>query len=253
MKKTKYTTHFYNDYIDESSSSACIVRDTLLKHISKPNTVIDVGCGIGTWLKAWHEIGSTVQGVDGAYVKRAELLIDPANFMEMDLASPIPIDRKFDLAESLEVAEHLADNKADGFVEFLCSLSSMVLFGAAMPYQGGTHHINEQWPEYWAAKFHKLGYVCVDVIRDEVWTNDKCAYYYAQNTFLYVQKDLLNDYPHLKTIAEKTDITFLGRVHPKKWIEAHEGTMKLEILLKRFPSSFFNFFDRAFNKIKQSI
>ena len=251
MQKTKYTNDFYADYVDESSSSARVVRDALVKHIPKPKSVIDVGCGIGTWLKAWQEIGATVQGIDGSYVDRSKLLIDASNFLEMDLSSPVKLSIKFDLAESLEVAEHLPENKADAFVAFLCSLSSMVLFGAAMPYQGGTDHVNEQWPEYWAEKFFKNGYVCIDLIRDEVWPNNNCAYYYAQNTFLYVQQEKLVKYQSLQSAASKTNIKSLARVHPKKWLQAHEGVMKLEDLLKKFPASFFNFFVRVFRKLKQ--
>lgn len=255
MKKTNYTTDFYADYVDESSSSAIVIRDALLKYIPKPQSVIDVGCGIGTWLKAWQDIGSEIQGIDGSYVDHSQLLINPDYFKEMDLTQPIAIDRKYDLAETLEVAEHLPENKADDYVAFLCSLSSMILFGAAIPYQGGTDHINEQWPEYWAEKFEKNGFICVDVIRDEAWTNDKCAYYYAQNTFLYIKKDNLNKYPALKEISERTNIKKLGRVHPKKWHEKHERieATRLEDLIKQIPGTISHTLGRVFRKIKNII
>lgn len=253
MKDTNYTNDFYADYIDESSSSAIVIRDTVLKHIPKPGSVIDIGCGIGTWLKAWHDIGVEIQGVDGNYVDHTQLLIDPKYFREMDLALTDSIDKKYDLAESLEVAEHLPENRADNFVEFLCSLSSIVLFGASIPYQGGTDHINEQWPEYWAEKFKKNGYICLDIIRDAVWTNDKCAYYYAQNTFLYIKEDVLSNYPFLKEIAERTDITSLSRVHPKKWHEKHERivVMRIEDILQKIPASLMDLLGRIYRKIKR--
>jgi hypothetical protein len=251
MTKTSYSELFYSDYADESMSSAQAVIAALLKYIPKPLSVIDIGCGIGTWLKVWLDNGVEVHGADGNYVNRSQLLIDHKNFMPMNLRSPTPINKTFDLVESLEVAEHLPEDYSDRFVDFLCSLSSMVLFSAAIPYQGGTDHVNEQWPEYWAEKFKKRDMVCVDIIRNEVWNDKRCAYYYAQNTFLYVKQHGLNRYPALRDIAIATDIGLLSRVHPRKWMEAHERVMPLEILVKRLPLSLVNFFVRLYRKIKR--
>ena len=59
------------------------------------------------------------------------------------------MNRKFDLVLSLEVAEHLPSECAEAFVESLVNLGPVILFSAAIPYQGGENHVNEQWPEYW--------------------------------------------------------------------------------------------------------
>lgn len=253
MKKTHYVEQFYSEYADESMSSALAVTDALLRYIPTPSNVVDIGCGIGTWLKVWQEKGVDVQGVDGKYVNSKQLLIDPKCFTSMDLNSPVPLNKTFDLAESLEVAEHLPEDHADAFVDFLCSLSSLVMFGAAIPYQGGTHHINEQWPEYWAEKFKKRGWVCVDIVRDEVWSDKRCAYYYAQNTFLYVKQSELDRYPALRNAAAITDTGRLGRVHPKKWMDACERVTPLGTLVQRFPLSLLDFFLRLCRKGKRIV
>ena len=65
---------------------------------------------------------------------------------QRDLAQPLQIDRRFDLALSLEVAEHLPPECGSEFVQTLTDLSSVILFSAAIPFQGGTDHLNEQWP-----------------------------------------------------------------------------------------------------------
>jgi len=91
---------------------------------------------------------------------------------------------------------------------------------------------------------------CIDIIRNSVWSNEKCAYYYAQNTFLYVRYDILEQYQSLKDAAAHTDITSLSRVHPRKWIEVHEGVTSLEDLVKKLPLSLSNFFVRLFRKIR---
>lgn len=239
MTKTVYREQFYSTYAGVSMQSAQVVTDTLLKYIPKPSTVIDIGCGIGTWLKVWQDRGVEVQGVDGDYVNRSQLLIDPKKFMPMNLNATLPINKTFDLAESLEVAEHLPDDCADAFVKFLCSLSSMVLFSAAIPKQSGDNHINEQWPEYWAAKFQSNGYDCVDIIRNAVWHDNRCAYYYAQNTFLYVKQDVLGKYPDLKKAAANTDIKTIARVHPRKWLEAINRIERLESAARKLPWNFF--------------
>src|SRR5579862_3100091 len=66
------------------------------------------------------------------------------------LDRPFNLGRSFDLAMSFEVAEHLPPDAAKGFVDSLTRLAPLVLFSAAIPFQGGVGHINEQWPEYWA-------------------------------------------------------------------------------------------------------
>jgi len=85
-----------------------------------------------------------ILGVDGEWVPAKLLQIPRACFLAHDLMKPIEINRRFDLAVSLEVAEHLDRDSARRFIQTLVKLSSVVLFSAAIPYQGGTHHVNEQ-------------------------------------------------------------------------------------------------------------
>ena len=54
-------------------------------------------------------------------------------------------------------------------MEFLTSLAPVVVFSAASAYQGGIHHVNEQWPTYWAALFAEHGLVAVDSLRKDLW------------------------------------------------------------------------------------
>ena len=48
--KEIYNEKFYNNQSDSSYKSAKIILPILFNHY-KPNSIIDVGCGIGTWLK----------------------------------------------------------------------------------------------------------------------------------------------------------------------------------------------------------
>jgi hypothetical protein len=252
MKYT-YNNEFYATYSDDSQTSAREVIRILAEYI-RPQSVADVGCGIGTWLSIWQEKGiDQLLGIDGNYINPSMLLINPIKFMILDLAD-ITADafeslEKYDLAMSLEVAEHIPQDRAEAFIDFLCSLSDIVLFSAAIPFQGGTYHINEQWPEYWAQKFTARGYLCADLIRSRVWNNDRCAYYYAQNTLLYIHHAVLDRYPPIKEITQTTNINSLALVHPKKWIHKNHELVPLEKLLLTLPASLINFFKRAFNRI----
>ena len=89
-----------------------------------------------------------------------------------DLENNIQIESKFDLAITLEVAEHLSEIRADSFIDDLCALSDLILFSAAIPDQGGRHHINEQWQSYWEPKrFKQRGYHVYDIVRWKIWSS----------------------------------------------------------------------------------
>ena len=98
-------------------------------------------------------------------------------------------DRRFDLAISLEVAEHLEPQRSEGLVRDLCALADVVLFAAAVPFQGGAGHINERWQSWWAQKFSDNGYEPFDVLRRDIWGRRDIAWWYKQNTIFYVKRN----------------------------------------------------------------
>src|SRR5262249_16591961 len=73
---------------------------------------------------------------------------------------------------SLEVAEHLSESAAESFVANLVLHAPAVLFSAAIPFQGGDHHVNERFPSYWAQKFAHHRYRPIDLIRPEIWEDE---------------------------------------------------------------------------------
>src|SRR5437867_3401736 len=124
-------------------------------------SVVDFGCAHGAWLSVWSKAGVSVTGVDGPSVDLRYLMIDPTEFIAADLTEPIHLGRQFDLVQSLEVAEHLRAEHAERFIDTLIAHGPCVLFSAAVPGQGGEHHINEQPLEYWRWVFRKKGYIAV--------------------------------------------------------------------------------------------
>lgn len=225
-----YDEAFFAFHEEGSRASARAVVPIIL-NLAAPASVIDIGCGIGTWLVEFQAAGVTdLLGVDGDYVDRNRLLIARERFQSHDLSQRLEVGRRFDLAMSAEVAEHLPESSADSFVASLVALADVVLFSAAIPFQQGDGHVNEQWPEYWQEKFARHDYVVVDCLRDRLWNLAQVKWWYAQNLFFYVRRDLLPDYPQLAAELQRVgQSSALARVHPKHYEEI-VGTLKNTVL-----------------------
>lgn len=185
-----YNEAFYQ-YINQGSLASARVVIAALRELLPVDigTVLDVGCGAGAWLSVWKQAGVAVTGLDGDYVQPSALLISPEDFEAHDLAVPFTLPRRFDLAQSLEVAEHLPHSAAEGFVASLCSCADVVLFSAAAPGQGGENHINEQPYQYWQQLFDSQGFAMYDAIRDQIIDNKTVMPWYRFNTFVYVRRE----------------------------------------------------------------
>lgn len=185
---TSYDEAFYAHIRDGAARSAAAVSALLYPHL-RPRSILDVGCGDGTWLLAWSALGvADFAGVDGVHLERGPLRIEADRFRAADLSQPLRLERRFDLVQSLEVAEHLPASAADDFVASLTRHSDLVLFSAAPPGQIGNHHLNEQPYEYWRRRFAAAGYDCYDFVRPALARAAEVEPWYRYNMFLYVQR-----------------------------------------------------------------
>jgi SAM-dependent methyltransferase len=183
-----YDRDFYAGQSANSRRSADVIAPIVMQ-LLQPTSIIDIGCGVGTWLAAFHDLGvPTIVGLDGSYVQQSDLQISRDAFISSDLREPITLDRTFDLAVSLEVAEHLPASRSEELVRNLVALAPAVLFSAAIPMQGGTGHINERWQSSWAHAFEANGYRAFDCVRPHVWSDERVEAWYAQNMLLYVDE-----------------------------------------------------------------
>lgn len=211
-----YNSNFYDIRQAASIRSAEIILPLVLTHMSNCKSVVDIGCANGTWLSVFDSLGvHDYVGIDGDWVNSKQLLIPETRFIQKDLSNEFcDFDRNFDLAVSIEVAEHLPESRAISFVKYLTSLSDYVLFSAAIPGQGGTGHVNEQWQSYWAKLFEKQGYSVLDIIRPKVWDSVDVNIVHAQNILLYSRLSRDNDgIEGLKVSARESML--LDIVHPR--------------------------------------
>jgi hypothetical protein len=176
--RNPYTSRYYHRISEGAMRSAKIVMEAL--GVGREASVIDVGCGVGEWSCE----NPNYVGVDYR-VRPKELLIPIENYIECDLEREfVALDRKFDLCLCLEVAEHLRPHRAEGLVKMLCGLSDRVLFSAAIPFQGGVGHVNEQWQSWWAELFWKNGFAPALDLAD-IRRNQEVELWYRNNIVLY--------------------------------------------------------------------
>lgn len=178
----------YYDYIDRGSiRSADGVIPVVRRHV-EINSVLDVGCGRGAWLRQWAASGvSDFIGVDGDYVQVDKLPFSADHFVAADLTRPFDLGRRFDLVQCLEVAEHLPLSAADTLVDSLVRHGDVILFSAAVPGQGGEFHVNEQPIDFWVEKFRQRGFDALDVIRPPLLRASSVEPWYKYNSILYTR------------------------------------------------------------------
>ena len=213
-----YPRKFYDELKDSALPSARRIVP-LVRALMTVRSVVDVGCGDGGWLKAFQESGvKNVVGIDGEWVRDDQLLIAPEHLVRCALHEPLPLDRRFDLAVSLEVAEHIRPEFAARFVAELARLAPVVLFSAAVPDQGGLNHFNEQWPAVWAKLFEGYGYRSIDTLRWQVWRDDAVTWWYKQNMLLFASEEALDRNAKLEAARKAAPPgPPLAVIHPEKF------------------------------------
>ncbi len=180
-----YDNIFYQEMSKTSSESARVLVPFLKKNLTF-NSVIDIGCGDGQFVSEFIRHGiSEVKGIEGDWIlSMLDQSITPW-LRIADLTTELTFDTRFDLAICLEVAEHLDEKYADTFISNLVKASDLIFFSAAIPGQGGTNHVNLQYPDYWATKFAKHGFYMEWDPRELLDGKRGVAPWYQQNCVLY--------------------------------------------------------------------
>lgn len=174
-----------------------------------PSSVIDIGCGIGTWLKVFHDCGiEKFLGIDGEWVNENELYIEKKFFRRIDITGSFNIPDRFDLLICLEVAEHLKEENSNHLIKELTQLSNTIVFSAAIPGQGGQNHVNEQPPQYWLNIFKKFGFYLYEDFRDKFWNDSEIDWWYKQNMLVFKRKEEGESF---------NDVKLTYKIHHELW------------------------------------
>jgi hypothetical protein len=185
----KYDSEFF-DFVNTSAGKSASKFIDLVQSVvfggSQINSVIDVGCGRGVWAAEWRRRGAArVVGVDGDYVPPGTLLIPRECFIASDLSKPLDVGDRFELVQCLEVAEHLPPDSSETLIDGLVRHGDVVLFSAAVPGQGGEHHVNERSHGFWRARFASRGFQMYDAVRPLLQRETDVEPWYRYNSFIY--------------------------------------------------------------------
>lgn len=178
-----YSKDYYSIHDENSYKSATVILNQLSNYIS-PSSIIDWGCGSGTWCKAAIEIWNvSIIGIDQHDFDGYQMYISQSNYRKEDIRKEIWVN-KVELAICVEVIEHIDEYYEDAVIDNICSCSDTILFSGALPFQGGTGHINEKPYSYWVKKFRERGYNLDDRIRRDIWDNSDVEIWYRNNIML---------------------------------------------------------------------
>ena len=205
----------------QNRESALRILKILFDYV-EPKSVLDVGCGLGTWLRVAQELGlQEVHGIEGSWLDTKQLQVDPTRVTILDLERGFNLGRRFDLAFCLEVGEHLSPSAADPLVASLVAHTDTVLFSAAIPFQGGHHHVNEQFPDYWSERFARYGFRPIDLLRPRIWDDRAMHWWLRQNVLIFAHERVIAANAKLQQESEVPRALCI--VHPDVYL----GRMRL--------------------------
>ncbi|AXC14568.1 hypothetical protein ACPOL_5318 [Acidisarcina polymorpha] len=181
-----YDGTFYRYIQDGAVRSARVIAPLVVDRLGT-SSLLDVGCGAGAWLSEYRKLGvQPCLGVDGDYVKAADLLVPQETFIARDISLPFDLMERFALVQCLEVGEHIETAASGTLVANLVRHGDCILFSAAIPGQGGENHINERPYEFWRALFAEHGYMPYDFLRPLLRRAKEVEIWYRHNVMLYV-------------------------------------------------------------------
>jgi hypothetical protein len=135
-----------------------------------PNSVLDVGCGTGTWMRAAIDLGvKTVRGIDGIMVPDDTLLVEKSLVHQRDLTKAFHLGAKFDLALCLEVGRTSSGDCRCGTDRLDCSACRYCAVQRRMPQS--TRSAPRELPV--ADLFNSHGFVCEDSVRWSIRTDSQ--------------------------------------------------------------------------------
>ncbi|MEJ8816961.1 class I SAM-dependent methyltransferase [Lacibacter sp. H407] len=179
------------------------IADAIVKSYN-PKKIIEFGCGSGQLSKALGKRGVAVLALDG-YAKPDFSGYDSIKFQSLDLNDETGVSQflsqlneTYDLAVSLEVAEHLQPTISFSLIKWMTGVADVVVFSAAVPKQSGDGHINCRTHLDWYKDFQANHFVIADTIRGQFRHHVNVGMWYKTNTIDYVKAGSVFDKPALR-------------------------------------------------------
>ncbi len=155
-----YNSWTFDMFYRLAVETAPAIVNCVLKRYPETKRVVDLGAGTGAHAAEFRKRGIDCRAYEYAEkARRVGLERLGVTVHPFDLTEPEPWDgERYDLALTLEVAEHLPPMLGERLVETCVKSAPLVLFSAAPPGQRGQGHINEQPKEYWIERFERHGH-----------------------------------------------------------------------------------------------
>jgi len=149
----------YEDYLYRKRASATAMVEFLMNTFPNLKSVIDLGCGCGAYLWAFKQKGvHDMLGVDIEFEHQPSPEVTYC-IRTGDLSKPFDAGRLFDMALSIEVAEHINEKDVDTYITNVIRHSSLVLFSSASPYMTrDPSHKSMKHASEWISLFNEKGY-----------------------------------------------------------------------------------------------
>lgn len=150
-----YNDDFFKWHLDHVHDDEIVCGKELV-YLYKFRSIVDFGCGIGSFLLGASHLNAEVKGYEiSAYASTYIHSSMRPHIKYTDCAKPMKT-KKYDCALCIEVAEHIEEKDSRQLIENITNASDFVIFTAATPGQEGTGHINCHEKEWWCDLFEEF-------------------------------------------------------------------------------------------------
>lgn len=152
----------------------------------KFQTMLDVGCGTGGMLDYAISKGIPAWGVDGD-PNLFSSNISTWDFLDGSYKAPFPID----FIWCVEFVEHVDEIASENFLETFRQAKTLFMTHA-LPQQGGKHHVNLQWSDYWMKRLDPF-WECDKEATNQIRTFSRIIPYVKYSALVFTRRTPYDD------------------------------------------------------------
>jgi len=189
--KERYSPKYFKRHLDQYKLWENDIGKSII-NIFYINSVIDLGCGVGSYLEGTLQAGCTdIFGVEISFDRAKDFFVDKIkpHIQFGDATIDLNLNRTFDCVMSFEVAEHILPEETEGFINNVTSLSDkFIILTAAPPGQRGTGHINLKPKDFWINAIQSKGFIYKEQMVEHcvsIWKNFDTPWYILRNLMVF--------------------------------------------------------------------